>query len=159
MKFYKKLSFVIFTTLLFFLTDISAQNYVQAIGVRGGIYSGVNYKRFLGNSVAIEAIVTKPWKALELTGLIELHNPIGRSINFFVVYGIGAHVGNYDARYTRHSTGKYMVIGGDGVIGIEYEFNRVPIALGVDWKPYLNLIGSTGFFTDGGGISFRYTFN
>ncbi len=150
---------ILITAILLLSTSVSAQNYVQAVGLRGGIYSGINYKNFVGNSTAVEVILSKPWKALLLTGLIERHQPVGRSLNFFWFYGFGAHIGSYDARYTRHSTGKYMVIGADGIIGLEYEFSRVPIALGVDWKPYFNLIGSSGFFGDGGAFSLRYTFD
>ena len=160
MKSYKKIIlFFLITTTLMISTSGYSQNYIQAIGLRGGIYSGVSYKNFIGNAVALEGIVTRPWKGWELIGLLEKHEPLGRSRNLFFYYGFGVHIGNYDARYTRHSTGTYMVIGADGVVGLEYEFNRVPLALGVDWKPYFNLIGSSGLFMDGGGISFRYTFD
>ncbi len=159
MKSSQKIKLIFMMMLLFATSKISAQNYIQAVGLRGGIYSGVNYKNFFTNDVAFEGIITKPWKAWEFTALIEKHSPLGRSINFFLFYGVGAHIGNYDARYTRHSTGKYMVIGADAIVGIEYEFSQLPLALSVDWKPYSNLVGSAGFFVDGGAISFRYTFD
>jgi hypothetical protein len=52
----------------------------------------------------------------------------------------------------------YTVIGIDGILGIEYNFEEVPINIGVDWKPAFNLTGYSGFWGDGGALSIRYIF-
>ena len=145
--------------MLFAVSNVSAQNYVQAVGLRGGVYSGINYKNFVTNSMAIEGIFLKPWKAVELIGLVEYHNYLSRSNHLLWYYGFGGHIGFYDALYTLHSRGTYLVLGVDGILGLEYEFDRIPLAIGVDWKPNFNLVGISGFSGDGGAFSLRYTFN
>jgi hypothetical protein len=41
---------------------------------------------------------------------------------------------------------------------LEYNFKEIPFNLSLDWKPALNLVGSSGFWGDGGAISIRYIF-
>ncbi|QCK15379.1 outer membrane insertion C- signal [Mangrovivirga cuniculi] len=48
-------------------------------------------------------------------------------------------------------------LGGAGEIGLEYRFN-IPIAIGVDWRPYFELIDDTDFNAGGFGINIRYVF-
>jgi len=49
-------------------------------------------------------------------------------------------------------------LGAVGEIGLEYRFNSVPIALGLDWRPYFRIIDDTGFSFAGGGLNIRYVF-
>ncbi len=79
--------------------SVFSQNYIHAAGLRGGVYNGFNYKNFFSNSVAFEGILLKPWKAFDLTLLVEKYHPVDRSRNFFLYYGIGGLAGFYDARY------------------------------------------------------------
>jgi len=135
-----------------------AQNYKQAIGLRGGLFNGISYKNFVTNSTAVEGILHTRWQGWEVVGLIEYHNEMPSNGNFYWFYGYGAHLGFFDAQYSHYASGTYTVIGVDGILGLEYEFPKVPIAIGLDWKPYINLIGYSGFFGDGGAFSLRYTF-
>ncbi len=43
-------------------------------------------------------------------------------------------------------------------VGLEYRFETVPIALGVDYRPTLSIIEKTDFHWDGFGINVRYVF-
>ncbi len=45
-----------------------------------------------------------------------------------------------------------------GEIGLEYRFKAVPIALGLDWRPYLKIIDETKFGADGFGLNVRWVF-
>ena len=83
--------------------SVFSQNYIHAAGLRGGVYNGFNYKNFFSNSVAFEGILLKPWKAFDLTLLVEKYHPVDRSRNFFLYYVIGGLAGFYDARYAKHS--------------------------------------------------------
>ena len=49
-------------------------------------------------------------------------------------------------------------LGVAGEIGLEYKFNEVPIALGIDWRPRLAIINTTQFQFEGFGINVRYVF-
>mgnify|MGYP001615571992 CR=1 FL=1 len=50
-----------------------------------------------------------------------------------------------------------MILGVDGIIGLEYVFDGVPINLSLDYKPSFNI--TPGFFDpSGGALSIRYYF-
>jgi hypothetical protein len=42
--------------------------------------------------------------------------------------------------------------------GLEYRFNSVPLAIGVDWRPRLSIIETTDFHFEGFGFNVRYIF-
>jgi hypothetical protein len=42
--------------------------------------------------------------------------------------------------------------------GLEYRFNSVPIALGIDWRPRLSIIEETDFHWEGFGLNARFVF-
>ena len=69
------------------------------------------------------------------------------------------HIGFYDGNnaYWGEPGITYTVVGIDGILGLEYTFSEVPICLGLDWKPELNLIGYTGVWSEGA-LSIRYVF-
>lgn len=60
--------------------------------------------------------------------------------------------------------GPYMQIddpfwfGAAGEIGLEYRFNEVPLALGIDWRPRLSIVEITDLHFEGFGVNIRYVF-
>ncbi len=60
--------------------------------------------------------------------------------------------------------GPYMLIGNDfklgamGELGLEYRFNGVPLAIGADWRPYLEIIDNTSMGFDNFGLNIRWVF-
>ncbi len=50
------------------------------------------------------------------------------------------------------------VIGIDGILGLEYTFDEIPLNLSLDILPSLNLIGSSGWGGINGALSIRYVF-
>ncbi|MCF6352259.1 MAG: outer membrane insertion C- signal [Cyclobacteriaceae bacterium] len=46
-----------------------------------------------------------------------------------------------------------------GEIGLEYHFDGIPIALGVDWRPTFWLVETTSFKADGFGFNARFVIN
>ncbi|HYQ58109.1 MAG TPA: hypothetical protein VEP89_12285 [Draconibacterium sp.] len=44
-------------------------------------------------------------------------------------------------------------------IGIEYRFNDIPVVLGLDYRPALEVIDETSFHWGGFGLNIRYVFN
>jgi hypothetical protein len=149
--------------IVFSLFSVSyAQDYNTGIGLRGGFSNGLTIKHFTGSKSAIEVILDTRWRGFEITGLYEIHNQAFNTTGLKWYYGIGGHVGFYNGDYTYKYWGAtgttYTVVGIDGILGMEYSFNEIPINIGLDWKPAFNLIGYSGFWVDGGAFSIRYIF-
>ena len=147
----------------------SAQDYHTGIGVRfGGQTSGITVKHFVNSRAAIEGILSFGYKSFLITGLYEVHQPIpdAPGLNWF--YGGGAHIGffNYGGYYRKNRNQVYYVeypedhaavLGIDGIVGIEYKFNKAPLNLGLDVKPFFDFYsGVSGYFD--GALSFRFVF-
>ncbi len=49
-------------------------------------------------------------------------------------------------------------LGASGEIGLEYRFNSVPVALGIDWRPTLWVVEETKFGADTFGLNARFIF-
>lgn len=136
----------------------SAQDYNNAIGLRGGLYNGITFKHFLGGKSAVELLGATRWSGIEVTGLYEIHNRAFDVDRLNWYYGVGAHVGLYNGDNNTYDdpTGSYMVLGADFILGIEYNFTELPINISLDWKPAFNFIGYSHFWPDGGALSIRY---
>lgn len=128
---------------------ISAQEYSRSIGLRGGISSGITYRRFLDQEIGIETIMSFRRGGIQVSLLREKYVPafLEFSDNLILGFGFGGHVG---FMYTDHQ--KFMfedyyyqekiflpLIGVDGYIGIEYIFREFPMAISVDCKPFFEL--------------------
>lgn len=152
----------IFITLVitfFTLTSIFAQEYKTGIGVRAGNFSGLTIKHFNSHKAAIEGLLTTRWSGFQVALLYEVHNRAFDVDHLNWYYGGGAHLGFYNGSHTYWGTygTSYTVAGIDGILGIEYSFDEIPINIGIDWKPALNLIGYSGIWSEGA-FSIRYIF-
>ncbi len=137
-------------------------NAQQLIGLRGGWFSGVTYQHYIGSNVAIEGILQWNRNWVNVTGLYEIHKDISDVQNLKWYYGVGAHIGSYtyrseDSFLGDRRTSSGIIIGADGILGIEYFFEEIPIQLSLDYKPVLNLTGGLWLYNDGA-LSVRYTF-
>ena len=54
--------------------------------------------------------------------------------------------------------GEIFLLGASGEIGLEYHFNGVPIALGLDYRPTFWIVEETDFEFGGFGLNVRYVF-
>lgn len=164
----KKL-FVLFALLTATMT-LKAQEYQTGLGLRlGGINRGITVKHFLGGTSAIEGIVGFARHSISITGLFEKHQPFPTAPGLSWYYGGGAHIGSMSGDYTYgyyHSNkDKYdyhenydntFYMGVDFIIGLEYKFKDVPISLGLDVKPQIDIV--PGFYTYfDGALSIRFT--
>lgn len=136
------------------------QNYNTGVGLRGGWFNGITAKHFIDRHAALEGIVSMRWSGFSITGLYEIQKPIPSVEGLSWFYGGGAHIGFWDGSKVDwdHKKDSFTVIGIDGIIGIEYTFEEIPLNLGIDWKPAFNLIGYSSFWGDGGAFSIRYVF-
>lgn len=134
--------------------------YSKAIGIRGGFSNGITFKAALVDN-AFELIGTTSYHGLNITALYEINNEISSVEGLYWYYGFGAHIGfwndsNHNSQFDED--GNSTVIGVDGIIGIEYVFNIIPLCISLDYKPAFNLTGYSGFWGDNGALSIRYTF-
>ncbi len=136
-----------------------AQDYKTGIGLRAGPAYGFTIKHFISEKGALEGLMTSKWHGFDLTGLYEVHDLAFNTENLRWYYGGGAHFGFYkgDTKEWGIPGSSSGVFGIDGIIGIEYKFDEVPINLGLDLKPAIDLIGFSGFWAEFG-VSVRYVF-
>ena len=151
-----------------------AENYSTGVGIRlGGITSGVTLKHFFGNAGAIEGIASIGRHSFLLTGLFEKHSPFPKAEGLSWFFGGGAHVGffqhdypyGYFYYYKDHGNKIYVYdkygdahnsFGLDFILGMEYKFKGVPIAVSIDAKPFVDVVpGFEGYWEYG--FTFRFT--
>lgn len=139
------------------------QTYKSALGVKvWGNGGGVTYKNFVNNRNAVEGIGYFWERGARIVGLYEFHNGIPGAPGLAWYVGPGAHVGfyndhYYDGRYY-DGNGSGSFVGIDGVLGLDYKFDGVPINLSVDWQPSFEFGDNRGFIGSWGGLGIRYTF-
>lgn len=167
----KRRFFLTILTVLLLNTSSFAQDFHNGIGFRlGGIAQGLTVKHMFNERSAFEGIASFGRRSLLLTALYERHNPVGDVAGLKWFYGGGAHIGFYNDGYhyfylkgkhnqpvwieeTRNEVG----LGADFIIGMEYKFQKAPISLGLDLKPFVD-INSDFFAYWDGALSVRFTF-
>ncbi len=150
---------LIFVLVVSIGTFAEGQDYKTGIGLRAGFSQGLTIKHFIGRNIAVEGLLETRWQGFDITGLYEIHNEAFEVERLNWYYGFGAHIGSFNGDNVRwgEPNSQYLVIGVDGILGIEYSFTEAPISIGIDLKPALNIIGYVGFWYDGG-LSIRYIF-
>jgi hypothetical protein len=159
-----KKSFIITLFVLLSVLTLNAQDYKTSIGLRAGVPFGPHggtIKHFFNRTNAIEGIIASNGLGIGATGLFENEHWTGYYPGLNWYWGLGAHVGFWDAGVSRYFSSKYSggaVMGFDGVFGFEYTFDEIPLNLSVDILPSFNLFGYTGWNGISSGISIRYVF-
>ncbi|HET6556897.1 MAG TPA: hypothetical protein VFG54_06250 [Prolixibacteraceae bacterium] len=129
----------------------------RAVGIRGGLSSGFEYRVFSEEQGSYKVLLSTRKDGLQLTGLKEFHRPnvfdAGPEVSF--IYGVGAHVGfeswyvdryHPNAPYDWWSAKRTGVIAGlDALAGLEYTIPTLPLVAGIEAKPYFNLFGKNFF--------------
>jgi len=142
-------------SLLFVQAQSSSANsssYTTALGVKVWDGAGISLKHFMSDKNAVEAVGYFYKHGFRLTGLYEIHGPIAGAAGLKWYLGPGAHIGFYKAGYHDND----VVIGVDGVIGLDYKFRGAPINMSLDWQPAFEF--TEGFVGSWGGLGIRYTF-
>ncbi len=141
----------------------SAQySYELGVGVKiGSPWASITAKYFLGDQSAVEGLGALGPFGLGLTGLYEYHLYFSSAPGWRWYFGGGGHLATgRSGYYNPYADGYYakMLIGVDGVIGLEYKFEKYPFCLSLDVIPLLNLNdGLSGWWN--AGLSVRYTFD
>lgn len=144
--------------LLTIVMSVKSQEYKNSIGVRGTYAVGITGKHIFQENKAIEGILTFGYGGFNITGLYEIHAPAFDVNRLYWYYGGGAHIGQTGpAGHPFHDREEgELLLGIDGIVGLEYDIEEIPLTISLDWKPVISFTGYGGGFW--GGFSFRYTF-
>jgi len=124
----------------------------QEVGLRFGDISGGNVAIdgvfALGEFTRVHADVSFGNKGVGVDALWDfLYRPLGEeAFNWYA--GVGA--------YTFLASD--FKLGAIAELGLEYRFKEVPLAIGADWRPYLEIIDNTNLGFDSFGLNVRWVF-
>lgn len=159
------------TILVLSMSPVWSQDYSFGVGLRAGVFSsGVNVKGFITPKGAIEGIAGFGRRSFITTALYEHHIPIPQATGLNLFVGGGGHIGifGHHGRYLVYKNknekvyvideGETIVVPGvDMIFGAEYKFRHVPIAVGMDIKPFLDFHEGVSAYPDFA-ISGRFVF-
>jgi hypothetical protein len=140
-------------------------NYTIAAGLKfGGYEDGFSAKYFATSTVSYEAELGFRSHGVVFTGLYEINQEAFNVPELKFYYGFGAHIGgvgkgNY-ARFNgddEYYNSSHILLGADGVIGLEYCIPNSPIAVSLDLNPRIEL-ASGPFFDLAPGLGVKYMF-
>ena len=127
----------------------------MAAGLRFGVTSGATLKGFIGNGQAIEGILGVWHHGITTTALYEKYVPFIDRPGFHWFYGAGGHFTFETSNpvfersnpvWNRPYYGRGIGLGVDGIVGIEYKPQTLPIAFSLDAKPFLEVNTSGGIW-------------
>ncbi len=137
------------TTFLFLAVQVSGQDFMRSAGFRGGLTSGLSFRGYLNPELAYEGLMSFRDKGLQFTVLRQHFEPALWNISdgFFVTYGYGGHLGFTNSiththlfRRVHYPEKEFSpLVGLDGYLGIEYHFPGIPIQVGLDYKPFMEM--------------------
>jgi hypothetical protein len=129
--------------------NVAGQFYPLEAGAVGGYTAGFNFRAYLEEDLSYEALMSFRNQGLQAHLFRQQHMEahLTKAGTLYFVYGYGAHVGFY---YTDHYTvfnqniyfGKELfspTAGFDGFAGLEYRFQDIPLSVGLNFKPYMEL--------------------
>ena len=141
-----------FTVLILLLASTSfSQNYKMAIGFKGGYpgYGSLNAKKSISNSDYLEASIGGFGRYPYNVGFnvqIDYERMQALEDGFSFYYGGGVLLG---------LTSSNVHIAPKALIGLEYNFEDIPLNISIDTGPYLFVSPYTKFIW-GGGLALRY---
>ena len=145
--------------LMVFTFAAYSQSYKSAIGLRAGDPSGVTFKTFVSSTNAFELVAGSGYYGdnLTITGYYQWQNPTKWTPGLDWYIGPGVHTGFWNSHY-KDEYNSTVVIGIDGIFGLEYTLDDVPLNFAIGVGPTLNFTGGPAWYYYNGGISVRFVF-
>jgi hypothetical protein len=146
-------SFLFFIPAILLSVMLSGQEYNRAVGIRGGVTSGVEYRHFFNQNHAGKVLLGYRNRGLLIHGIYEVHRsdlfPSANQLSF--VYGAGIHAG-YQRWVKKRIEGQVvfadlatgLVAGIDGLMALEFSTDVLPLILGIEVKPFMDFGGQHG---------------
>jgi hypothetical protein len=106
----------------------------------------------MGKRTYLEGMFTVRNDGFNVTALVEFAQTMADTPRLGWYYGAGANIGYWDDSENNSE----LNVGVDGILGMEYTFEDVPINVSIDWKPYFILITDPRFEFDEFALSVRY---
>lgn len=132
----------------------NAQEFKQVAGIRLGLSPGFEYRIFADAENSYKFLLSTRDRGIQFHVFKEFHNydmfDFTDQLVFF--YGGGLHAGyeRWDIKYYDHYSQWYtthtaFIVGLDALVGLEYIFDKAPISVGVEVKPYFEFFGQEFF--------------
>ena len=144
-------------------SNLKAQDYNSAIGLRFGYPLSISYKTFLSESNALELYAgyrgySGIYSYFSVGALYEIHKPINGVDGLSWYYGGGLSVQffTYDNSYVFNDDNGSVGLGISGVIGLDYKFADAPFNLSVDFLPTIRFGGWDSGYYSWGALAARY---
>lgn len=140
--------------LTFFPVLLYAQTMNNAIGMRGGITAGFEYRFYTDDANSYKFLLGTRDAGVQLHAMKEFHqyDLFEFSERLVLFYGAGLHLGfvQWNERISDESGIWYrdrsaLAAGIDGLVGVEYLFYEVPLSLGLEAKPFVDVFGRDFF--------------
>ena len=137
------------------ISNVNAQGYNQAVGIRAGWLSpGFEFRYYISDLHSLKALLAIRDRGVHLHALTEFYKYDLFSFSYQLVffYGAGLHAGfeSWDETVIEPNriyseTKSSFVTGLDGLIGLEYLFYEAPVKVGLEAKPFFDVFGRHGF--------------
>ncbi|MCY1720322.1 hypothetical protein OU798_08205 [Prolixibacteraceae bacterium Z1-6] len=145
----------LFTLLVLLLpATLFAQTFDKAIGIRGGLSSGIEYRFYTDDANSYKFLLATRDNGVQLHAFKEFHqfDMFNFTDQLIFFYGVGVHFGyeQWDKYFVHDNTSWYedrtaLLAGLDGLAGVEYLFYEVPLSIGLEVKPYFDVLGREMF--------------
>lgn len=147
-------------------SQLKAQDYQSAIGLRFGYPVSISYKTFLTESNALELFAgyrgySGIYSYFSIGALYEIHQPISDvdGLSWYYGGGVSVQLFTYDDDYFFNDDNGSVGLGLSGVIGLDYKFANAPFNLSLDFIPTIRIGGWDGGYYSWGALSARYVLN
>jgi len=169
----RKLFVLLLLQLIFITPVVESQETGKRAGLRTGYYGGLffQFTSGAGNAeVGYNAMLSFRNNGAQFTGLRIIYETALSDISpdLFFAWGFGGHTGfiitdnirYFGERYTFQDEKFCPVFGADGWLAAEYRFREIPLIIGVNIKPFIELIlpSFVKLMPGDVGISISYTF-
>jgi len=114
---------------LVYQQTLNAQDYRNAVGIRGGFSSGFTYKQIIKRNYALDIQAIYNEHGFQLNGLYEYQFSPHDKRRVFYYAGAGPYAGNFRDK---------IALGASAALGTEFVLRSAPLSFSAEWKPFIN---------------------